>query len=406
LYRRNCLLCNNIAFFQEKTDIGLEIAFVIIMVQCSTAFVDSTLREGEQTPGVVLSPEEKILIAESLVDAGITELEAGIPAMGQSEVELLKSLRRLKARIICWCRAHPLDVDAALKAETGAVHISLPVSECLLSTMGRSWDWVMDQLETWSSTLGQHTDFFSVGAMDASRCSDTRLAQFTAAAVSAGYGRVRIADTLGLALPSTVRRWAGVLKPSLGYLEFHGHNDLGMAVANTVTALEEGFSAVSMTLLGLGERAGNAALEEVLLAAGVGLGLDTGVNLEKICLLAGKTAVMTGSVIPENKPLMGERINSHESGIHVAGLLKDPLSFKPFDPVPLGGPGEKIIWGRHSGRRSLVHLLETEQMEFCEGLIETLLDEVRRMSESLKRGLSRMEVMGLYKKLLTAEGVC
>jgi len=387
-------------------DIGLIIAIKISMMQGSAVFVDSTLREGEQTPGVVLSPRDKILIAESLVDAGITELEAGIPAMGQEEIDLLKRLSRMKARIICWCRAHPIDVEGALKAETGAVHISLPVSDCLLSTMGQSWEWVMEQLWKWSSVLNNETEFYSVGAMDASRCSDDRLVQFTEAAVSAGFRRVRMADTLGLALPSTIHRWSDVLYPHLGILEFHGHNDLGMAVANSITALERGFSAVSMTLLGLGERAGNAPLEEVLLALRVGLGWETGVDLEKISLLACKTAEMTGTVISVNKPLMGERINSHESGIHVAGLLKNPLSFKPFDPVPLGGPGERIIWGRHSGRRSLEHLIRTERLVYREGLIGSLLTEVRHESEKQKRGLSGQDVVNLYKKLLTAEGVC
>ncbi|MDC7238893.1 MAG: hypothetical protein PQJ50_00900 [Spirochaetales bacterium] len=368
--------------------------------------MDSTLREGDQTPGVVLSRDEKVLIAESLVSAGIKDLEAGIPAMGQDEIRLLKDLSRLDARIICWCRAHKDDVEGALLAGTGAVHISLPVSDCLLDTMGYSWNRVIDQVGEWGRVLRGSADFLSIGAMDASRCSTEKLKEFASAAYRAGFGRLRLADTLGLARPRMIEEWAAELTDYRDILEFHGHNDFGMAVANSLTALEHGFSAVSMTLLGLGERAGNAPLEEVLLGAGNLLGMNTGVNLEEVVRIARMTAAFCKLDIPPNKPLLGDRINSHESGIHVAGLNKNPLSFKPYDPEPLGGAPQTIVWGRHSGRHSARSLFEELGIEYCEELIAPLLEKIRQTSMLLKRGLRQDEVLDLYRTLLTAEGVC
>ncbi|MDC7232465.1 MAG: hypothetical protein PQJ58_04490 [Spirochaetales bacterium] len=376
------------------------------MTRRSAVFVDSTLREGEQTPGIVFDRKDKILIAESLVAAGIHDLEAGIPVMGQDEVNLLKDLSHLDARIICWCRARHDDIEAAFAAETGAVHISLPVSDCLLDVMGYSWDQVLEQVGVWGACLEGSTDFYSLGAMDASRCETGRLKEFVQAAASAGYSRVRLADTLGLALPSTVRTWADELWNYRYLLEFHGHNDFGMAVANSLTALECGFSSVSMTLLGLGERAGNAPLEEVILGAGNLLSLGQEIDLEKITRTARQTAEICGISIPENKPLLGNRINSHESGIHVAGLKRNPLSFKPYDPESYGGAAETIIWGRHSGRHAVEFLLKEQYQEFCKDLVAPLLAKVRQTSGTYKRGLSREEVLSLYQSLLTAEGVC
>ncbi len=380
------------------------------MTGSSAAFVDSTLREGEQTPGVVFGRSDKIRIAESLVDAGITELEAGIPALGRDEVALLKELSHLDARIICWCRSRPEDVDAALRSETGAIHISLPVSDCLLQTMDRSWDWVLGQIAIWAEYLGSRCEFFSLGAMDASRSSDERLKTFVETAVEAGFFRIRIADTLGLARPSTIMNWSRLLRKHRKLLEFHGHNDLGMAVANSLCAIEQGFGAVSATLLGLGERAGNTPLEEILLATRIALGAGSEQRVRKVGACARRCAELTGTVISPVKPLLGERINSHESGIHVAGLIRNPLSFKPYDPASLGGAEETIVWGRLSGRHGLEKLLGDAGKECPPSLSNLILKRIALRSQSLGRGLNRSEVFRIYDEargetMLTTEGV-
>jgi homocitrate synthase NifV len=383
---------------------GLFIAQFVYMVQLQTSIIDSTLREGEQTPGVVLGIKDKFRLAESLVESGIKELEAGIPAMGDDEVAFLKSLNLFNARIICWCRSHQSDIEAALAAETGAVHISLPVSDCQLQVMGRDWHWVLEQLNYQGRFLGSRTDFPSVGAMDATRCPTDRLSEFIRVALQSGFRRIRIADTLGLGTPEKISEWSEAFSDWLPYLEFHGHNDLGMAVANTFTAVQKGFGGVSATLFGLGERAGNAPLEEILLACRISLGANLGISLEKISGLARHAASLAGEDIPERKPLLGVKINQHESGIHVAALVKDTATFTPYDPVVWGGEPLEIVWGKHSGKNALGYLLEQSAVPVEKELLNGLLQYVRKRSSELGRALSGTEILNYYKGLATPEG--
>ena len=388
-----------------QTNTWLEICFKFDMNQLPTSIIDSTLREGEQTPGVVMSSDEKIRLAESLVDAGLQELEAGIPAMGGEEISLLKNLNRLDARIICWCRSHSSDIEAALHAETGAVHISLPVSDCQLKVMGRSWQWVLEQLFIQGRFLKDRTEFMSVGAMDATRCPNERLKEFISLAVQIGFKRIRLADTLGIGSPEMIYDWSKELAPWLPYLEFHAHNDLGMAVANTMSAIRKGFGGVSTTLFGLGERAGNAPLEEVLLAGQVQLNQDFGISLKKVAGLSRRAAAIAGESIPVRKPLLGERINYHESGIHVAALLKDRNTFTPYDPSRWGGEPLEFIWGKHSGRKGLAYLLEQNGIPEDPEILSDLLRYVRERSTRLGRGLAGEEILMYYKGVLSPEGV-
>ena len=375
------------------------------MVQLPHSIIDSTLREGEQTPGVVMGAEEKLRLAESLVDAGLKELEAGIPAMGGDEIHLLKRLRSLNARIICWCRSHKTDIEAALLSDTGAVHISLPVSDCQLNVMGYSWEWVLEQLNEKGRYLKDRTGFLSVGAMDASRCRTDRLKEFISLAVESGFGRVRLADTLGICSPETIDQWSRDLAPWLPLMEFHGHNDLGMAVANSLSAIRKGFGAVSTTLFGLGERAGNAPLEEVLLAGRVQLNRDFGISLKKVALLARRAASLAGETIPVRKPLLGERINHHESGIHVAALLEDSKTFTPYDPSRWGGEPLEFIWGKHSGRKGLAYLLKCAGLYPDNQSLIHLLQFVRNESARCGRGLTKEEILAYYKGISSPEGV-
>lgn len=334
------------------------------------------------------------------MEGGVKELEAGIPAMGDGDIQFLKELNSLDARIINWCRCAKSDIEAAFRTETGAVHISIPVSQGHLKLLNRDWNWVLDQLDMMSEILRPNCDFFSVGAMDASRCDDAHLSEFVQNASDVGFNRIRLADTVGILSPDDIIHWSHLLKDNLEKLEFHGHNDLGMAVANTLTAINHGFGAVSVTLLGLGERAGNAPLEEVLLGSKLKFNRDFGISLENISKLALDTASMTGEEISPCKPLLGSRINQHESGIHVAALKKDPTSFKPYDPTLYGGSEEEHVWGRQSGRGGLKELLNKEGFSPSPSEIDELLTKLKKMAIKEGGKIAPSQIMQTYESMI------
>lgn len=366
--------------------------------------LDTTLRDGEQTPGLYFTLEQKLQLAQRLDALGIPILEAGIPTMGVSEVEFFKELSglKLKSTILGWCRLSHEDLDWALKAQLEHIHISAPSSSVLLEAkLHKSRDQVIQEMTALVKDSLRLGFTVSVGAEDSSRSRPEDLRAFYGAAIDAGAHRVRFADTLGLMTPYKVMETIKPLTQFLGDipLDYHGHNDFGLAAANSLSAWRAGARVLSCTLLGLGERAGNTPLEEIgailQLLEGVDLGLDF-VALGELCTFI---ASLTGWGLPDHKPFYGANVFTHESGIHVDGLLKDSRTYEALSPS-IFGRSRRLVLGKHSGRAG-VRYFAREKADLSDSEIIQFLAHLRSLM-SREIGVKALEE--LEKWMLKREG--
>lgn len=365
--------------------------------------VDTTLRDGEQAPGVVFNTQEKQEIARGLAECGIDEIEAGIPAMGEMACRDIKALSRLSlpCTLSSWCRAKKRDIALAADCNTPGVHISFPTSSILLKTFDKDETWALETLEELVTFSKKYFDQVSVGAQDATRTETQFLSQFAHLAFDCGIHRLRLADTVGMASPAMVMAMVSDLLTALPGLdlEFHGHNDLGMATANAVSAVDAGARSLSVTVNGLGERAGNAPLEETAMAL-FGVGSHRGnIHLPGLTKLCHRVAKLSAQTLPASKPVVGTRIFTHESGIHCAGLLKNPSSYQLFDPALVGNHAGQFVIGYHSGTAGIRHILKTRKIFVTQKEARQLLALVRQKALEQKKVLSVGELEQLYKTL-------
>ena len=361
---------------------------------------DSTLRDGEQAPGVAFTLDEKLAIALALEAAGIDEIEAGTPAMGEREIAEIATVGGAlqTAEPIAWCRMTRADVDAARKTGLKRVNLSVPVSDIQMQAkLKLDRVGVLRRIQDVISYAVNCGLRVAMGGEDSSRADVDFLSIAIDEAALAGAHRFRYADTLGKMEPFSVCEVFTRLRQSTGIeLEFHGHDDLGLATANTLAAIRGGATHASVCVLGLGERAGNAALEEV--TAGLSRFHATGsnVNLARLPLLAEVVARAARRPIPVGKAIIGANAFTHESGIHVDGLLKDPATYECLSPQTFGRARE-IVLGKHSGMASVADALRTLGLSTDTVRTQWVLAQVRQRSMQTKRIVSTAELLDFYQ---------
>jgi len=365
--------------------------------------IDTTLRDGEQAPGVSFSRKDMLEIAELLDKTGIAELEIGTPAMGSDEVADMRAIVNagFNFKTLAWCRATKNDIDAAIKTHVDRINISFPTSDIHQLAMMKDRKWVMQTMQEMVNYASGYFEFIAIGAQDASRADDLFLSEFILKASECGVQRIRIADTVGLLNPfstSKLIRKVSKVVPEME-LEFHGHNDLGMANANSLAALSSGARSVSVTVNGLGERAGNAALEEVIMALELSFGCKHGYDTTSLGALSNLVSERSKRPLPVSKPVTGGKALSHESGIHTRFILSDRSTYQLIAASKIGWQEAGFIFGKHTGRHALRILLERENISVSEVSISVLLDRVKQIAVANKQGLSEIEVIRLAQKL-------
>lgn len=361
--------------------------------------VDTTLRDGEQTAGVVFANREKIQIARMLDEIGVDEIEAGIPVMGGDEKEAITAIAKLglRARVMAWNRAVISDIQESLRCGVGAVAISIATSDMHIRDKLRSTrEEVLERMVKAVEYAKKEGVYVSANAEDASRSDEEFLIQFIKAAKEAGADRIRYCDTVGIMTPMEISKRIERIRKAVDIdIEMHTHNDFGMATANAIAGVYAGATHVGVTVNGLGERAGNAALEEVIMALKYLLNFDMEQKTQKLRELCEYVSKASNRILPSWKAIVGTSVFTHESGIHADGALKNPRTYEVFDPEDVGLK-RRFVVGKHSGTAGIKKKLEEHNIFIDDNLAREILESVRKTAVELKRPLNDIELLNLY----------
>lgn len=359
---------------------------------------DTTLRDGEQTPFVAFNLKEKLQIARLLYEAGTDELEVGIPAMGKKEQDDLKEILALKLPIpiMSWNRATMSDLEASLKCGLKAVDLSIPVSDILIDIkFGGDKVRLLKQLEEVILQAKKENLFVCIGGEDSSRANNSFLKEIMTLGKELGANRFRYCDTVGILTPhKTYENIKDLCSSNLLDIEMHTHNDFGMATANAIAGYEAGAYSSNTTVIGIGERAGNACFEQVLMSLRL-LGKEVNINSKALKSLIKTVSNASNRRIDTNLPIIGRNIFSHESGIHVNGMMKSNQAYEPFTPDEVGLKRAFPI-GKHSGSSTLIYHLKAVGIDPDIDIVQKILPQIREIVTNRKKVLSTNELKELY----------
>jgi homocitrate synthase NifV len=362
--------------------------------------IDTTLREGEQTPGVRFTPVAKRRIIDNLVKIGISEIELGIASRFHPCTRLLLEHCRKNhptLRVSLWSRCHREDIDTAAALRPDILSLSIPVSDIHLEKrLGKDRKWALNTMTSAILYAKEKGLQPAIGFEDASRANLAFVVRLAKTAEKLGAVRIRLADTVGIAAPNDmihiVRKMAKALTRSL--VAVHTHNDFGMATANAIAALTAGARCVDTVILGLGERSGCASLEEVVGYLSLVKGYDS-LHAEFLKPLAQFVANTTGMSIAGNRPILGDKIFTCETGLHLQGLYRDPATYEPYTPEKVGGK-RHLLLGPKCGRRAIIaHLCEIDRKFTTTEPPESIIQLIRQATSDAGRPLADQELRHL-----------
>ena len=350
-------------------------------------FLDTTLRDGEQTPGVALTVDEKIQIAQKLNDLGIDKIEAGFPIASNGEFEACKEIKSLDldSTVVGLARCVKKDIDSVLDADLDYSHIFIGTSP-----LHRDYKLKMSK-ETIISTAVEavlyakdHGLSVEFSAEDATRTEKEFLLEFYQSVVDCGIDFINIPDTVGILTPIMTNELISFMKNNFKTpLSVHFHNDFGLATANTLTAIECGANQAHVTVNGMGERTGNCSLEELAVLLHAAYNININIDTSQLYSLSDFVGRLTGVKMPVNKPIVGDNAFAHESGIHVHGILNNSLTYEPISPE-LVGHNRKIILGKHTGANALKSKLTDYHINLTDEQFEKVFSQIKSLGDKGK----------------------
>lgn len=374
-------------------------AEVVERLDRKLTIVDSTLGEGEKAAGAVFSNIEKYRIAQSLSDAGVPQIIVGNPALGPEDRTAVRHIARmgLGSSIMTLNRAEISDIEASLDCDVDAVQISIPSTALQLQALyNKDIEWALNKAYESVDFAKEHGLYVSLIAQDASRADLSDIIEFAKTAKDGRADRFGYADTIGVEDPFTTNDRIDMIRKISGMdIEIVSRNDYGMATANTLAAIKAGARFAQVTSLGIGPRAGCAALEEVALAAKQVLGIDTGIDLTRLRTIGESVSSASGIAIWPTKPVIGSKVYAQE-----AGFIGNFSVTEPYDPAIVGMERQNII-GRHSVRNTVSEALKTMNVEIGIEDAENLLGLVRRATAQMHRSLTPSELYLLYEDMMS-----